>query len=44
MKIGYARVSIGLRNLNLQEDQLKAYGCEKKFSDYISGSKINGRA
>ncbi|MCE5005224.1 recombinase family protein [Staphylococcus chromogenes] len=44
MKIGYARVSTELQNLNLQEDQLKAFDCEKKFSDYISGSKINGRA
>ena len=39
MKIGYARVSTGLQNLNLQEDQLNQYGCEKIFSDYISGSK-----
>ena len=39
MKIGYARVSTGLQNFNLQEDQLKQYGCEKIFSDYISGSK-----
>lgn len=39
MKIGYARVSTGLQNLNLQEDQLNQYGYEKIFSDHISGSK-----
>ena len=39
MKIGYARVSTGLQNLNLQEDHLNAYGCEKIFNDRISGSK-----
>ncbi|HDB4042399.1 TPA: recombinase family protein [Staphylococcus aureus] len=39
MKIGYARVSTGLQNLNLQEDRLNAYGCEKIFSNHISGSK-----
>ncbi|CAA3948934.1 DNA-invertase hin [Staphylococcus aureus] len=39
MKIGCARVSTGLQNLNLQEDRLNAYGCEKIFSDHISGSK-----
>ena len=39
MKIGYARVSTGLQNLNLREDQLNQYGCEKIFSDHISGSK-----
>ena len=39
MKIGYARVSTGLQNLDLQEDQLNHYGCEKIFSDHISGSK-----
>ncbi|HCX9108545.1 TPA: recombinase family protein, partial [Staphylococcus aureus] len=31
--------STGLQNLNLQEDRLNAYGCEKIFSDHISGSK-----
>lgn len=39
MKIGYARVSTGLQNLNLQEDRLNQHGCEKIFSDHISGSK-----
>lgn len=39
MKIGYARVSTGFQNLNLQEDRLNQYGCEKIFSDHISGSK-----
>ncbi|HDF0811802.1 TPA: recombinase family protein [Staphylococcus aureus] len=39
MKIGYARVSTGLQNLNLQEDRLNQYGCEKIFSDHISGTK-----
>ena len=39
MKVGYARVSTGLQNLNLQEDRLNQYGCEKIFSDHISGSR-----
>ena len=39
MKIGYARVSTGLQNFNLQEDRLNQYGCEKIFSDHISGAK-----
>ena len=39
MKIGYARVSTGLQNLDLQEDSLKKVGCDKIFTDYISGAK-----
>lgn len=39
MKIGYARVSTGLQNLNLQEDRLNTHGCEKIFNDHMSSSK-----
>ena len=39
MKIGYARVSTGLQNLNLQEDRLNQYGCEKYLAYHISGAK-----
>jgi DNA invertase Pin-like site-specific DNA recombinase len=39
LKIDYARVSIGVQNLNLQENRLNAYGCEKIFNDHMSGSK-----
>ena len=39
MNIGYARVSTGLQNLDLQKDSLKKYDCEKIFTDHMSGSK-----
>lgn len=39
MKIGYARVSTGLQNLDLQQDSLQQYGCEKIFTDHLSGVK-----
>ena len=41
LKIGYARVSTGLQNLDLQEDSLKQFGCEKIFTDHMSGAKSN---
>ena len=39
LKIGYARVSTGLQNLDLQEDSLQTEGCQKIFTDKISGAK-----
>lgn len=41
MKIGYARVSTGLQNLDLQEGSLNKFGCEKIFTDHMSGAKSN---
>jgi DNA invertase Pin-like site-specific DNA recombinase len=38
MLIGYARVSTGFQNLDLQTAALTQYGCVKIFHDKISGS------
>jgi DNA invertase Pin-like site-specific DNA recombinase len=39
MLIGYARISTDDQNLNLQKDALQQAGCEKIYSDRISGAK-----
>ncbi len=41
MKIGYARVSTKDQSLNLQKDALEKTGCEKIYSEQISGTKTD---
>jgi DNA invertase Pin-like site-specific DNA recombinase len=39
MKVGYARVSTGEQNLEMQTNALEEAGCEKIFTDEVSGAK-----
>jgi len=41
MLVGYARVSTTDQNLDLQTDALHAAGCERLFTDTISGAKVD---
>ena len=39
MLVGYARVSTGEQNLDLQRDALTKVGCDQIFTDEMSGAK-----
>jgi DNA invertase Pin-like site-specific DNA recombinase len=43
MKIGYARVSSTDQDFDGQIEKLKAAGCERVFSEKVSGKALNGR-
>ncbi len=40
MLVGYARVSKTDQNLNLQQDALHGAGCERLFTDIVSGARV----
>ena len=40
MKIGYARVSTGDQNLDMQRSALERAGCERIFEDTVSGAAL----